>query len=70
MYCFGGQVLEVQQELSNIPRLFLQQPVGNFWVAEVIESSEASDLDFLINKTKKVGIFKTVVLWMNSYLEK
>lgn len=49
-----SRVLEVNQELGNIPQLFLQQPSGNFWVAEVMETSEACELDSLINKTKKV----------------
>ena len=48
------------QEMTNIPRLFLEHPECCFWVAEVLEYSEASDLDALINKMKKVGMSLTL----------
>lgn len=67
---FSLEVLEMNQELGNIPRLFLQQPNGCFWVAEVMESSEACDLDMLIDKVKKVSIFLNSTVWcMNSNMK-
>ncbi|XP_045102702.1 uncharacterized protein LOC123499127 [Portunus trituberculatus] len=49
-----SKALEVGQEMTNIPRLFLEHSDCCFWVAEVLECSEASDLDALMNKMKKV----------------
>ncbi|KAK8389714.1 hypothetical protein O3P69_009008 [Scylla paramamosain] len=49
-----SKALEVGQEMTNIPRLFLEHPDRCFWVAEVLECSEASELDSFMNKMKKV----------------
>lgn len=49
-----SKALEVGQEFEIIPQLFLQHSDRCFWVAEVLEYSEAVELDILMNKMKKV----------------
>ncbi|KAG0722534.1 hypothetical protein GWK47_044316 [Chionoecetes opilio] len=51
------KALELGQEVSNIRQLFLQDPDRCFWVAEVLEGSEPSKLDALMNKMKKVEYY-------------
>lgn len=62
MQCSSLEALEVGQELGIIPELFLQHSDRCFWVAEMLERSEAGELDALMNKMKKVGMFGTLLL--------
>lgn len=50
------QALELHQDLNNISQTYMQDPTCGFWVAEVVEVSEANELDALVNKTKKVRL--------------
>ncbi|KAG7166525.1 N-acetyltransferase 8-like [Homarus americanus] len=46
--------MELHEDLNNITRIYMQYPDTGFWVAEVLEVSEANELNMLMNKTKKV----------------
>lgn len=46
--------MELHEDLNNIQKTYMEDPDTGFWVAEVLEVSEANELDSLVNKAKKV----------------
>ncbi|XP_037778816.1 uncharacterized protein LOC119575335 [Penaeus monodon] len=48
------KAMELHEDLNNIQRTYMEDPDTGFWVAEVLEVSEANELDSLVNKTKKI----------------
>ncbi|XP_045603285.1 probable N-acetyltransferase 8B [Procambarus clarkii] len=48
------KAMELHEDLNNISQTYMSDPDCGFWVAEVLEYSEANELNTLVNKTKKV----------------
>lgn len=48
------KAMELYEELNNISLKYMQEPYCGVWVAEVLEVSEANELNAVVNKTKKI----------------